>query len=186
MPSPDALPAVAVGYAHPPVAPPHNNPPVIDPEQFRRAFRSQASAVAVITAAGAHGPVGFTATSLTTLSAQPPTVCFNIAHGSSSWPAVAAADHLGVHLLDETQEELAATFARSGTNRFAAPTTWQPGPHAVPLLHGCLLRLVAAKRATHHAGDHAIITAHITWADSPGHRQPLIHHDGSFTALHKR
>lgn len=87
----------------------------------------------MITAAGA-GPVGFTATSLNSVAAEPPLVSFGVGTSSSSWPVVAEAEHIGVHILGEEQPELAATFARSGADRFGPSTDWRTGPEGVPLL----------------------------------------------------
>src|SRR5437588_3303905 len=66
-----------------------------DPDVFRSVFRRHAAGVAVITARGAS-PVGFTATSLTSVAAEPPLLSFAVGTGSSSWPTLAAAAHVGV------------------------------------------------------------------------------------------
>ncbi|MGW0582255.1 flavin reductase family protein, partial [Streptomyces sp. NPDC002920] len=71
------------------------------PELLRSVFRRHAAGVAVITAAGASGPVGFTATSLTSVSAEPPMLSFGVGTGASSWPAISGAEHVGVHLLGD-------------------------------------------------------------------------------------
>ena len=97
------------------------------PGLFRSIFRQHAAGVAVITATGER-PVGFTATSLNSVSAEPPLISFGVGTSSSSWPVIAEADHIGVHILGDHQQELAATFARSGADRFAAPTAWRIGP----------------------------------------------------------
>ncbi|MYV56734.1 flavin reductase family protein, partial [Streptomyces sp. SID3212] len=102
-----------------------STPRTATPDLFRSVFRRHAAGVAVITArgGGAGGrPVGFTATSLNSVAAEPPLVSFGVATSSSSWPVIAEAEHLGVHILGDHQEELAATFARSGADRFAPPT----------------------------------------------------------------
>lgn len=112
------------------------------PDLLRSVFRRHAAGVAVITASGARGPVGFTATSLTSVSAEPPVVSFGIGTGASSWPAISEAGHVGVHVLGEHQRELAATFARSGADRFGAPTRWRKGPEEVPVLDDVLAWLV--------------------------------------------
>ena len=104
-------------------------PRAASPDLLRSVFRQHAAGVAVITAYGA-GPVGFTATSLTSVAADPPLISFGIATGGSSWPAVAEAEHIGVHILGEHQQELAATFARSGADRFGPATA--PAPRACP------------------------------------------------------
>ena len=101
------------------------------PDLLRSTFRRHAAGVAVITAAGDAGPVGFTATSLASVSAEPPLLSFGIGTGASSWPVMAEADHVGVHILGEHQEELAGTFARSG----AEDDHWLPDPGGIAERH---------------------------------------------------
>ncbi|MFJ6798060.1 flavin reductase family protein [Streptomyces sp. NPDC091268] len=151
---------------------------------FRSVFRRHASGVAVITARDPAGrPRGFTATSLVSVCAEPPTLSFAISAGASSWPAIATAGHVGVHLLEEGQSVLAAVFARSGADRFAA-ADWAPGPYGVPLLGGALARLVCRVAARIPAGDHRIVVAELLTGDlGPADRLPLLYHQGAFTAL---
>ncbi|MEV7686885.1 flavin reductase family protein [Streptomyces bungoensis] len=153
------------------------------PDLLRSTFRRHAAGVAVVTASGARGPVGFTATSLTSVSADPPMVSFGIGTGASSWPAVAEAEHVGVHILGEHQGDLAATFARSGADRFGAPTAWSPGPEGVPVLDGVLAWLVCRIVGRVPAGDHRIVLAEVVLGDPTGAGRPLLYHQGRFTAL---
>lgn len=152
------------------------------PELLRSVFRQHAAGVAVITAAGS-APVGFTATSLTSVSAQPPVISFGIGLGASCWPTVAEADHIGVHILGEHQADLAATFARSGADRFGAPTRWFEGPEGVPVLDGVLAWLVCKVIARVPAGDHRIVLAEAVCGDPAGAGRPLLYHQGRFNAL---
>ncbi|WP_340384210.1 flavin reductase family protein [Streptomyces sp. SS7] len=153
------------------------------PDLLRSVFRRHAAGVAVITAAGARGPVGFTATSLTSVSAEPPMLSFGVGTGASSWPAISRAEHVGVHLLGEHQQELAATFARSGADRFAEPTAWREGPEGVPVLDDVLAWLVCRVVARVPAGDHRIVLAEVVLGDPAGAGRPLLYHQGRFTAL---
>jgi flavin reductase (DIM6/NTAB) family NADH-FMN oxidoreductase RutF len=158
--------------------------PAATPEDLRRAFRRHAAGVAVVTASGTAGPVGFTVTSLVSVSAEPPRVSFNIAHTASSWPVVSRARYLGIHLLGEDQAELAATFARSGADRFAAPTVWQPGPRRVPLIDGCVAWMVGAVEQRLAVGDHEIVVARVVQSGGrPDAGWPLLYHDGAFRRL---
>ncbi|MFJ8865045.1 flavin reductase family protein [Streptomyces sp. NPDC102473] len=152
------------------------------PDLLRSVFRQHAAGVAVITAAGA-GPVGFTATSLNSVAAEPPLVSFGVGTSSSSWPVVAEAEHIGVHILGEGQPELAATFARSGADRFGPSTDWRAGPEGVPLLGGVVAWLVCRVVARIPAGDHRIVIARVEAGDSSGGGRPLVYHQGRFTAL---
>jgi flavin reductase (DIM6/NTAB) family NADH-FMN oxidoreductase RutF len=153
------------------------------PDLLRSAFRRHAAGVAVITARGARGPVGFTATSLTSVSAEPPLVSFGIGTGASSWPAMSQAGHVGVHILGDHQHELAATFARSGADRFGAPTEWREGPEGVPVLGGVLAWLVCRVVERVPAGDHRIVLAQVVLGDPGGAGRPLLYHEGGFRAL---
>ncbi|MGX1128792.1 flavin reductase (DIM6/NTAB) family NADH-FMN oxidoreductase RutF [Streptomyces glaucescens] len=153
------------------------------PDLLRAVFRRHAAGVAVITARGEAGPVGFTATSLTSVSAEPPMLSFGIGTGASSWPAIAEAGHVGVHILGEHQQDLAATFARSGADRFGAPTAWREGPEGVPVLDGVLAWLVCRVHARVPAGDHRIVLAEVAVGDPTGAGRPLLYHQGRFTAL---
>ncbi|MFD8201005.1 flavin reductase family protein [Streptomyces sp. NPDC003470] len=150
---------------------------------LRSVFRRHAAGVAVITARGDAGPAGFTATSLTSVSAEPPLLSFGIGTGSSSWPAVSGAEYVGVHLLGEHQRELAATFARSGADRFGAPTAWHEGPEGVPVLDDVLAWLVCRVVGRVPAGDHRIVLAEVLLGDPAGSGRPLLYHQGRFTGL---
>ncbi|MEU9392961.1 flavin reductase family protein [Streptomyces sp. NPDC048324] len=168
-----------------PVTPDLDTPAVhlASPDLLRSVFRRHAAGVAVITARGESGPVGFTATSLSSVSAEPPMLSFGVGTGSSSWPAIAGTDHVGVHILGEHQQELAATFARSGADRFGAPTAWREGPEGVPVLDDVLAWLVCRVVARVPAGDHRIVLAEVVLGDPAGPGRPLLYHQGRFNGL---
>ncbi|MEU8617853.1 flavin reductase family protein [Streptomyces sp. NPDC048623] len=153
------------------------------PDLLRSVFRQHAAGVAVITAHGDGRPVGFTATSLNSVAAEPPLISFGVGTGSSCWPVISGAEHIGVHILGEHQEALAATFARSGADRFAAPTRWSLGPEGVPVLDGVLAWLVCRVVAKVPAGDHRIVIAQVVAGDPDGAGRPLLYHQGRFNAL---
>ncbi|MER7660312.1 flavin reductase family protein [Streptomyces sp. NPDC096193] len=157
-------------------------PPVASPELLRAVFRRHAAGVAVITAQGER-PVGFTATSLSSVSADPPLISFGVGTASSSWPVMARAEHVGVHILGEHQQELAATFARSGADRFAAPTRWRNGPESVPVLDDVPAWMVCRVVARVPAADHHLVIAQVVAGDSSGTAGPLVYHQGRFNAL---
>jgi len=158
-------------------------PQLASPDLLRSAFRRHAAGVAVITAQRSGRPVGFTATSLTSVSAEPPLISFGIGTGGSSWPVISEAAHVGVHILGEHQEGLARTFARSGADRFGAPTSWREGPEGVPVLDDVLAWLVCRVVARVPAGDHRIVLAEVVVGDPSGDGRPLVYHQGRFNGL---
>lgn len=153
-------------------------------ELLRAAFRRSAAGVAVITAMDDAGqPVGFTATSLASVATDPPLVSFNVGALSSSWPTLAHVDSVGVHILGEHQEALAATFARGGADRFALPTRWRTGPAGVPLLEEVPAWLVCRIVARVPAADHRLVIAEVMSGDADGPGRPLLYHQRDFNAL---
>jgi flavin reductase (DIM6/NTAB) family NADH-FMN oxidoreductase RutF len=155
----------------------------IQSDLFRSLLRRHAAGVVVITTAG-DSPVGFTATSFTSVSLQPPLVSFCLSRGSSSWPAISVADHVAVHVLTDAQEHLARTFATSGIDRFAEPTRWRTGPHGLPILDGVLAVLVCRITERIEAGDHAIVLAEpVDGAHLTDDSAPLLYHMGRYLQL---
>ncbi|WP_422739073.1 flavin reductase family protein [Micromonospora sp. WMMD729] len=165
----------------------------VDRDLFRALLRRQATSVTVVTAVarstgrarpGAIGqPVraGFTATSFTSVSLDPPLVSFCLGTASSSWPVLARAEHVAVHLLAAGQREAATVFATSGIDRFAAYPDWTTGPFGVPLLTGVLGRLLC--RVVHRipVGDHTLVIAEPLALGDGDDGPPLVHHRGGYT-----
>ncbi|MBW8699206.1 4-nitrophenol 4-monooxygenase/4-nitrocatechol 2-monooxygenase, reductase component [Streptomyces sp. MBT84] len=158
-------------------------PRLASPALLRSVFRRHAAGVAVVTAQGGGRPVGFTATSLSSVSAEPPLISFGVGVGGSSWSVMSEADHVGVHILGEHQEALAGIFATSGADRFGAPTGWREGPEGVPVLDGVLAWLVCRVVARVPAGDHCIVIAEVVSGDPSGAGRPLLYHQGQFNRL---
>jgi flavin reductase (DIM6/NTAB) family NADH-FMN oxidoreductase RutF len=169
--------------------------PEVPPTVFREAMRHHAKGVAVITA-GTEKPIGFCATSLASVSLDPPTVSFTVGLRTRSWPTVETARHAIVHLLADSQEEVARNFARPGTGKFAADTRWHRGALGLPVLDGVLAWLALALISHFPVGDHALVIGRVIetgpLADRPmagevhglvTAQRPLIHHDGAFTRL---
>jgi len=151
----------------------------LEADALRQLLRRQAATVTVVTVGGSR-PVGFTATSFTSVSLDPPLVSVCLDRDSSSWPAMERARYIAVHLLDAGQRDVAATFATSGIDRFATHTDWRRGPHGVPLIGGTVAWLVCRVVEIVPAGDHAIVLSEPVVGDhSPG-TAPLVYHDGDY------
>lgn len=104
-------------------------------EEYKSVFRRHPAGVAVIAMTHAGRPAGFTATSVISVSAEPPLLAFSLAATSSCAPAVAAADTLTVSLLASHQDDVSARFATSGVDRFAAGG-WSTLPTGEPVIDG--------------------------------------------------
>jgi len=105
-------------------------------------FRNHASGIAIITARTAAGdPIGFTASSVTSLGSNPPLVSVNIAQGSSSYPHLQVGTKVAVHTLDAQTLHLAKRLAGPKESRFDG--TEENGPFGLPILADCPSILIA-------------------------------------------
>lgn len=131
---------------------------ISDPvEALKGTFRRHASGVAIITMNDPEGnPVGFTATSVTSLGATPPLLSFNVARGSSSWPALESAQHIAMHTLGEDNLELAQRMALDHTQRFL-PNDWSRGAHNLPIFEAATSILIVNKLQIVNVENNAVV-----------------------------
>ncbi len=155
----------------------------VDSAVFKAAFRHHPAGVVVVTLDGASRPVGFTATSLASVSLSPPLLSFAIAHSSSSWPALRDASSFVINLLSADQHEVASRFAVSGIDRFAPPTLWHPLPTGEPALDGTPAWLRAVVEHRVEVGDHDIVVGLVTDAYVRDETVPLVYHDRRYHGL---
>ena len=160
-------------------------PARLDP--FRAAMRHHAKGVAVITA-GAEDPIGFCATSLSSVSLEPPLVSFTVGLRSASWATIETARHVMVHLLADSQADLASLFGRQGTAKFGPDTRWHRNELGLPVLDDVLAWLLLALTGWLPVGDHALVIGRVIASGhaAAGTARPLIHHNGEFAAVMAR
>jgi flavin reductase (DIM6/NTAB) family NADH-FMN oxidoreductase RutF len=110
-------------------------PSELSPSQiFLEAFRRHGAGISVVTLLKNDGsPSGFTATSLASLSANPPLATFNMSQTASSWSAIKPDRMLLIHMLNANQVDLAKKMAGEADQRFLGDH-WIEGPDGLPLL----------------------------------------------------
>ncbi|MCB5280624.1 Flavin-dependent monooxygenase, reductase subunit HsaB [Arthrobacter sp. ES1] len=145
---------------------------------FKEMFRRHAAGVAIITANFNGVPFGFTATSVASLSAKPPRFTFNMARTSSSWPAVANAKYIGVHMLGLENQALADRFART-RDRFEGDH-WVPGPHEVPVLKDVAGWLIGKVQMRLSFENNAVVVVEVVGGEVGADGAPLLYHSGSY------
>lgn len=146
---------------------------------FKEMFRRHAAGVAIITVNFNGKPYGFTATSVASLSAQPPRFTFNMARSSSSWPAVANSSYIGVHMLGLGNRELADRFARA-RDRFEGDH-WAEGPHGVPILKDVAGWLVGKVQMRLSFENNAVVVVEVVDGEVGGDGSPLLYHSGAYS-----
>jgi flavin reductase (DIM6/NTAB) family NADH-FMN oxidoreductase RutF len=145
---------------------------------FREMFRRHAAGVAIITVNYNGTPYGFTATSVASLSAQPPRFTFNMARTSSSWPAIANTTYIGVHMLGLYNQELADRFART-KNRFEGDH-WEFGPYDVPVLKDVAGWLIGKIQMRLSFENNAVVVVEVVEGQVGEDGSPLLYHSGAY------
>lgn len=144
-------------------------------EALKNTFRNHASGVAIITMLDESGnPVGFTATSMTSLGANPPLASFNVSSGSSSWPALCKATWVAIHTLGEANQSLAEKMAADHTKRFL-DDDWGFGAKGLPIFKGVTSVLIAGIREIHAVENNAVVIVDVIEGLVGVEQSPLIY-----------
>jgi 3-hydroxy-9,10-secoandrosta-1,3,5(10)-triene-9,17-dione monooxygenase reductase component len=150
--------------------------------EFRNALGSFATGVTIVTTLDEAGqPIGVTVNSFNSVSLDPPLVLWSLAKDSLSFPAFSKAGHFAVHVLTDSQRDLARRFARSGENKFS-DIEWQGGVLGSPLLADHASRFECRTQHQYEGGDHVIMVGEVT-AFHTSDAAPLLYHAGQFANL---
>ena len=140
--------------------------------------------VVVISARTENGYRGLTASSLVSISVDPPMVLVGLDHEAATRAAVSEGNAFNVSVLTRSQEFIADRFAGRAP---AIDPRWEGVPHriganGIPLVEGCAAWLECRLVAIHPAGDHDICLGEVT-AATGGSGDPLILWDRAFWTL---
>jgi flavin reductase (DIM6/NTAB) family NADH-FMN oxidoreductase RutF len=99
---------------------------------FRKAMRSLASAVSIVSTAHDDRRFGMTATAVCSLSMQPPTLLVCVNQSTSLHHPLLSAGRFCINILHADQDELARTFGQKGIEDRFANGNWQVDDRGVP------------------------------------------------------
>ncbi len=157
--------------------------PSIDPSTFRQAMRRLAGGVGVVTVGSGADRTGFTATSVTSLSAEPPTVLVCINRNASSWSALSDYRSFGINLLNADQQPLADRFSgrtgEKGSARFFG-ARWKTLVTGAPLLEGALAAIDCTVEEVIERHSHAIVIGRIEAVELGRWSDPLLYWSGIY------
>jgi flavin reductase (DIM6/NTAB) family NADH-FMN oxidoreductase RutF len=141
-----------------------------------------ATGVTVLTVAGPDGrPHGMTASSLTSVSLEPPLVLVCVDHAARMHPVLVRAERFLVNVLAADQEELSRRFADPHDDRFDG-IGHRATADGLVYLDGTLAHIECRREMLHEAGDHTIVVARVVGGRArEGH--PLVYFRGGYTGL---
>ena len=175
--------ALPLGYVAP-ISTPDSKIPSMT-QEFRDAMAKLAAGVVVVSARTAEGFRGLTASTLISVSVEPPLVLVGLEHESLTRAAVVETRQFNVSVLTRAQEFLAERFAGRAP---AVDPIWKEVPHHlgtndIPLINECAAWLECEVTQVHSAGDHDVCIGEVRLA-RVGKGNPLLLWDRTFWTLH--
>lgn len=151
----------------------------VTPDRMRDVLGHFCSGITIITAYTPAGPVGFTCQSFSSLSLDPPLVCFSPARSSTTWPKIREAGSFAVNVLADDHHGISNGFARSGADKFAG-VQWEHAPSGAPILDGVVAWADCSLWAEYDGGDHTIVAAAVEELHAAPGKSPLLYFQGSY------
>jgi flavin reductase (DIM6/NTAB) family NADH-FMN oxidoreductase RutF len=153
----------------------------LDAAQFRRTMGQLVTGVTVVTVRTPTGGLGMTASSVTSLSLDPPLLLVCVGKDAMIHDALMRAERFGVTVLAAQQDGLARRFADL-ERQVLAERDLVLSPGGVPIFADALARIECQHRGHFAAGDHSIVTGTVEWSDL-GEGWPLCYFRGAYAEL---
>ena len=148
---------------------------------FRKAMRTLASAVSIISTAIEARRFGMTATAVCSLTMEPPALLLCINQSASLHQPLLDARRFCVNILHADQDELARTFSRQQIENRFARGGWQADEAGVPFLTDAQANVFCAVEQTYRHRTHSIVIGEVYRVAVRDRVHPLLYQDGRYT-----
>ncbi len=147
---------------------------------FKQAMRRVASTVNVITVCVGGEPMGITATAMSSLSLDPPSLLICINRTASLHSPLEDVSHFCVNVLHRSQEEIARMFADKTRRELRFATGWQVDCERPPRLADAQAAILCRRIQHFPYGTHSIFIGEVEEVAVRGDVDPLIYVDGRY------
>jgi len=150
---------------------------------FRQAMRQMAGSVCVITADDGQERTGLAATSVVSVSMDPPELLVSVNRSSSSWPVLEKAGRFGINVLNCSQQHVAENFSGKGGVRGAeryANDDWTQTAEGVWLSHKALAVFACEVEKVVEHRQHALIVGKVFFIETLPGDSPLTYWQGQY------
>lgn len=153
----------------------------LEPEAFRAVFRRHPAGVAVVAFDDGNRPHAFTATSVISVSAEPPLIAFSVVATSASGRAIGRARSAAVSFLADGQADVARRCAERGADR-VRDISWTRLSSGDRVVDGVGSWLRGRVVSVFPVGASLLVVVHVLEA-RPGEESPLLYHDRTYRLL---
>ena len=149
-------------------------------EAFRQAMRRVASTVNVISICVDGQPMGITATAVSPISMDPPSLLVCINRAASVHGSMEGVSHFRVNVLHRDQEEVAHVFADRSRHALRFLSGWDVEAPGAPRLAEAQATILCRRIDSHSFGTHSIFIGVVEEATAREGIDPLIYLDGRY------
>lgn len=154
----------------------------VDPDQFRQLLGCFATGVTVLTTRDLQGrPIGMTASSVASVSLEPPLVLVSVNQQHDMHAPLKGATRFVLNVLAAGQETISRRFAAEHPDRFDG-IRYRETEHGMPVLDGVLASIECEKQDEARGGDHTVFFGLVT-GGTVSDRPPLLYYRGGYTGL---
>ncbi len=154
----------------------------VEPAQFRQLLGQFATGVTILTTRSPDGrPIGMTASSVASVSLEPPLLLVSVSREHDMHAALLAAPHFVLNVLAADQEALSRRFAADHPDRFSG-VGYRENRSGVPVIEGVLAHIDCEKQQTVPGGDHTVFFGLVT-GGSVSSRSPLLYYRGGYAGF---
>ncbi|MDO9712669.1 flavin reductase family protein [Paracraurococcus lichenis] len=153
---------------------------------FRQAMRQLAGGVCAISIGQGEERGGLVATSVTSLSVEPPTLLVCINRQGASWPLIRRYRSFAVNLLADRHLGLAQRFAGQGgvhgADRYLG-AEWRTGVTGAPILADAMVAVDCEVEELIERHTHGIVIGRVRAVSTVREEQALVYLRGAYAAL---
>ena len=149
-------------------------------DDFRQAMRRVASTVNVITVCVGGEPMGITATAMSSLSLDPPSLLICINRTASLHSPLEDVSHFCVNVLHRSQEEIARMFADRSQQALRFVSGWEVDCNRPPRLADAQAAILCRRIRHFPYGTHSIFVGEVEEVKVRGDVDPLLYVDGRY------
>jgi flavin reductase (DIM6/NTAB) family NADH-FMN oxidoreductase RutF len=155
----------------------------VDEREFKRSLSKLAAGVSVIATTAQNKLFGFTASSLTSVSLEPPLISFCLDNNAASLSAFNSSKIFSVSILAEQQEKISKHFASHLEDKFAQFDYHLGTFSNCPLIEGAITWLECEKIQEFAVGDHVIFIGEVKTARVNNDLNPLVYYARNYRRL---
>lgn len=159
--------------------------PDVNPALFRQLLGRFATGVTVLTTRDQEGqPVGMTASSLASVSLQPPLLSVCVDFTADMHKVLSSSGSFVINVLASHQEEISRRFAELPPEERFQGIAWQETGSGLVLLGGALAHIECERYADFPLGDHTLFVGRVT-GGTASEGDPLLYFRGGYGSFHR-